>query len=187
MAAFLQPGFPPEIIDKSLKYLDPLILSDRQGLAKCLILSRTYHNIALPLLYETVVYTGRADDRSLDGGIFRPLVTFLQDHPLQAALIKNLFLSGYVVYRTLSSGNTVFSPTYLCILRDIIHHTPSLQCLGLHSLRILNLCQHPFHTPYDPPLYYLPSHTEHPRHIRHLLMHNVSLYTTQSQPASRSG
>lgn len=185
MAAFPRPGFPPEIIEKSLKYLDPLTPHDRQGLAKCLTLSKTYHSIALPLFYETVIYAGNADHRFLDGGIFAPLLTILQDHPLQAALIKNLFLSGYVVYRAIGSGSTVYSPTFLCIIHAIVRHIPSLQSLGLCSLRIQNLCEHSLHTLYYPPPYYTSSDAENPQRIRHLLLHNVTLSTTRPPPDSR--
>lgn len=179
MAVIPRPGFPPEIIEKSLKYLNPLTFRGRQGLAKCLLLSKTYRSIALPLFYETFAYTGNASHRSSNDGIFKALLTFLQNHPLQAALIKHLVLSGYVVYREISSGNKVFSLTPLCILRDIIQSTPSLQSLRLCSLRIQNLCEHSHHAPYhNPPPYYRHSDRLDPRHIRRLVLQNVTLSTT---------
>lgn len=168
-------GFPQELILKALTYLNPLTSSGRKGLAKCLILSKTYHAIALPLLYSTITYTGKAEHEEVQDGMFMPLVTYLQSHPIQASLINNLFISGRVFRKHYGMPVRVSGAIALCLIRDIIDCLPSLKSLGLYDITIFNICDHPIHDLHDCPPFHIKSSTPSPRPIQHLLLQNITL------------
>lgn len=168
-------GFPQELILKALTYLDPLTSSGRKGLAKCLILSKTYHSIALPLLYDTVTYTGKAEHQQAEDGMFKPFVAYLQSHPVQASLIKNLFISGHAFHMHYETPIRASGSISLCLIRDIIDCLTSLKSLGFYDMTIFNICDHSVHNLHDCPPFHIRSTSSSPRQIQHLLLHNINL------------